>query len=432
MEKDIQKQMATSRKGMGDYTRLILAFYASLLLLGIYQQISLYSEGILDSFSGINLIILAAQHLGFTALLSLFLYFTFNALEALKPRLGLYVTGVVLTGCLLVEGILTVFFVTRFEMPGTNLAAVLELTKTSSSLILPVVSVCVALGLCFYGLYKLSAPMQLWMGRVYPFTLAVFSLFLATLLAQTAPLTANKTKYALVDWYQKTIPLQSSGKDNTPYAISPDPLEEIYRLEETQVWQGYRNEGGTLIHPGAISGMAHGAGYITDPFSGHPNGYLPYPKAEKRELLRIQSTFRGRDYDRAFELARDLAHEGEYHKAIELCQYILSEVPSHVDAEILLGRILAWEGEFSKSAGILEQVIRKYPHYEDAYAALLDTYYWGGDFKRSIALKSHIDRHFKENKVLQQKLHRAEQMKQESRAEPELGLSLDPVNLPVS
>lgn len=406
MEQDIKNQIAVSRKGMGDFTRLILAFYACLLMLGVYQQISLYSSGILDSVVSSNLIILAAHHLGFTALLSLFLYFTFNALETIKPRMGLYVTGAILTAVLLFEGGLTAYFVTQFEMPAASVKSFFAILDSSPKFIVPVLIAFAASGFAFYALYKWSAPMQHWMGRVYPFTLAVFSLFLATLLARSAPLSENKTKYFLVEWYKKVTRLQNQEKQYAANHLSIDPLEKIYRQEADYIWNGSKN--GIPALAGPQSNVVQSGSYTVDPFSDYRLRYRQYPKADKKELLRIQSAFRGRNFDRAFETARQLAYTGQSDRAIELCQYILAEVPEYVDAEILLGRILSWEGEFQKSAGVLEQVIQKYPNYQDGYAALLDTYYWGGDIKRSLALKPFIERHFRANKTLKEKLHRVE------------------------
>ena len=132
MEQDLQQQIRDSRKGMGDYTRLILAFYACLLLLGVYQQYRLYAEGVLESFASRNLIILSAHHLGFTALISLFLYFAFNALEALKPRYGLYFSGIILSGLLFFESGLTAYFLSHFEMPVPGLKVFLAVFSTSA------------------------------------------------------------------------------------------------------------------------------------------------------------------------------------------------------------------------------------------------------------------------------------------------------------
>lgn len=414
MEQDIQKQIAASRKGMGDYTRLILAFYVCLLLLGVYQQISLYSAGILDSVAGSNLIILAAHHLGFTALISLFLYFAFNAMETLRTGMGLYVTAIILAGALFVEGGLTAYFVTRFEMPGVGFQAFPELNTTSATTFLPVVTVLLAAGFTFFGLYKCSAPLQMWMGRIYPFTLAVFSLFLATLLAKSAPISENKTKYLLADWYQKATRLHDPAELYRLSDASLEPLEELYQREEARIWDNGQNDTGALEFPGSQPAILRTGGLITDPFSNAPTGVLQYPKAGKKELLRIRSTFRGGDFDKAYEMARELAYEGRRDQSMELCQFILSEVPEYVDAEILLGRILSWEGEFARSAAILEGIVRKHPYYEDAYAALLDTYYWSGNLNRGKSLQPFINRHFKTSKTLQQKLRRVEETAQKT------------------
>ena len=353
MEQDLQKRIAASRKGMGDYTRLILAFYACLLLLGVYQQFSLYSKGILHTFAPSNLIILSAHHLGFTALLSLFLYFGFNALETLRPRSGLYLTAIVLVGFLILESGLTAYFVTNYEMPEARLESFLVNFGTSASSLISAALTQLTTVLCFYGLYKWSAPMQQWMGRIYPFTLAIFSLFLATMLERSEPLTENKTKYFFVDWYKETVNFTDSGIHFTRNTKGLDPLEDIYRMEQDRIRGAGQNGIFLMKHPYKNSNLPMTGSFQMDPFSELTSLEYAYLKPEKKELLQFQSTFRGRDFDAAYEVAREMSYKGEYRQALELCRYILSEEPGNADVEILMGRILSWEGDFLSSAGLL-------------------------------------------------------------------------------
>jgi tetratricopeptide (TPR) repeat protein len=419
MEQDLQKRIEASRKGMGDYTRLILAFYACLLLLGAYQQYSLYSKGILHTFAPENLIILSAHHLGFTAFLSLFLYFSFNAVETLRPRSGLYLTGIVLVGVLILESGLTAYFVTNYEMPEARIESFMVIFGTSASSFISATLTLLTAVLCFYGLYKWSAPMQQWMGRVYPFTLAIFSLFLATMLERSEPLTENKTKYFFVDWYKRTVNFTDNGIRFSKNTIGLDPLENIYRMEEARIWGTGKNGTFLIEHPFENSNHPVTQSFQKDPFSDLTSLEYLYLKPEKKELIQIQSTFRGRDFDAAYELAREMSYRGERQQALELCQYILSEAPGNPDVEILMGRILSWEGDFLRSADLLKKTIREYPQYEDAYAALLDTYYWAGDLDNSLSLHPFIKRNFKSSKILQEKMLRAEILKLEKLSNPE-------------
>lgn len=392
---------------MGDYTRLILAFYACLLLLGVYQQYRLYAEGVFDSFASSNLIILSAHHLGFTALLSLFLYFAFNTLEALKPRYGLYFSGIILTGLLFLESGLTAYFLSYYEMPVPGLKVFLAVFSTSGpdlNTVLPLLSLT---GLSFYGLYKWSAPMQQWMGRVYPFTLAVFSLFLATMLERAQPVSENKTKYFFGEWFENVLKVSGPEELYAYTSVELDPLVDIYRQETLQTSGVQQNPGSPFQFPLQAHGASLNTSFMTDlPPQPYKFQYT-YAKPERKEWLQIQSAIPGSDLDKAFAYARELAHNGEQEQAKKLCLHILSEVPEYVDAEVLLGRILAWEGSYVQSESVLERAIRKHPGYSDAYAALLDTYFWAGDPDRSISLLPLIERHVRDREILDEKLQRA-------------------------
>ncbi len=115
----------------------------------------------------------------------------------------------------------------------------------------------------------------------------------------------------------------------------------------------------------------------------------------KEDMLYINSVFQGVNYDKAYESAKELAHNGNRKGALLLCNYILHKVPNHVDATILKARIHSWNKRFSESIELLEQVIDLHPQYQDGYAALLDTYFWSGNHDRAkvIALK------LEENKI---------------------------------
>lgn len=126
-----------------------------------------------------------------------------------------------------------------------------------------------------------------------------------------------------------------------------------------------------------------------------------------QELIWIQSVFQGKDFDNAYRTARDYAISGDYKRARQLCRYILSEVPGHVDSEILLGRLHAWQKDYPKAMEILEQVIQKHPVYEDGYAALLDVYYWSGNMEKARYLKPVILQNLGNRTELLEKLQRA-------------------------
>lgn len=127
----------------------------------------------------------------------------------------------------------------------------------------------------------------------------------------------------------------------------------------------------------------------------------------KEELVWIHSVFNGRDFDAAYQTARELAFSGQRERAKSLCRYILMHVPGHVDSEILLARIHAWEKDYSRAQEILELVVQKHPVYADGYAALLDVYFWSGQNEKAGFLLPAIRNQFGEDTRLEQKLQRA-------------------------
>lgn len=114
------------------------------------------------------------------------------------------------------------------------------------------------------------------------------------------------------------------------------------------------------------------------------------------ELVWVSSVFNGKNFDKAYEKARDLAHNGNTERALLLSQYILDHIPNHVDAIILQGRIYAWKNKYNKAIEILKDAMANNPKYHDSYAAALDVCYWAKD-KR---LAAEIYEKMKENNVI--------------------------------
>jgi len=108
------------------------------------------------------------------------------------------------------------------------------------------------------------------------------------------------------------------------------------------------------------------------------------PDFSKREIAWINSVFNGKDYDAAYDKARELALSNNSKHSLLLCQYILANVPGHVDTEILMARIYGWQEHFGKAEAILERTIQKYPSYPSGYEALLDVCYWSNNNTRAL------------------------------------------------
>lgn len=348
MMEEVSNRKDRSRKDLGVFTRIVFAFYGGLLLISLYQQASLYEQGILESLLGANFFLSALHHLGFTAILALVLSFVFNALEARKPNLGVLFTRGIFLGILGVEFLLTLYFTVRYEVPTEGVPV--SFGKPPAYLGVHLLIGFLLLALVFIGIYRKSGGLQLWISRMYPFTIVLFSMFLGTLLSEKRPVNQNKTEKMLISWAAGPVVEEAHTADILPYEIPP-------------------------VSP--------------------------------RELVWVHSVFSGSDFDKAYQIARSLAHEGQREHAKWLARHILWEVPGHVDAEILLGRLYAWQQDFDKSAEILEVSVSNYPVYEDGYAALLDTYYWSGQHQKAMGLQGAIERHIPDSILLKEKLQRS-------------------------
>ncbi|WP_445385046.1 sulfatase-like hydrolase/transferase [Robiginitalea sp. IMCC44478] len=147
-----------------------------------------------------------------------------------------------------------------------------------------------------------------------------------------------------------------------------------------------------------------------------------FRKPDKKQMVWIQSVFNSRDFDDAYTIARELALDGDREKALLMCNYILTEVPGHVDTEILMGRINAWNGQYEEAIAILEQVVQKYPVYDDCYSALLDVYFWSDQNRRALYLKPLIEKHMPGNSRLKAKMQLAmEQLAKQQASEVSAG-----------
>ena len=104
------------------------------------------------------------------------------------------------------------------------------------------------------------------------------------------------------------------------------------------------------------------------------------------EIIWINSIYNGLDSDKGYFIARDLAFDKDFDKALLLCRYILSNAPSHIDTKILTGRVNVWKGDYKKSIEILNESIQMNPNYIDSYAALFDVYFWSERHRDALEL----------------------------------------------
>lgn len=90
------------------------------------------------------------------------------------------------------------------------------------------------------------------------------------------------------------------------------------------------------------------------------------------------------DPDGWFFRARDLAFEGDYQQARNICRQILAIYPHYHDVKILKARTYSWEGQFVRANDLLREVLQAEPDNRDALYALIDLQIWYEDYREAI------------------------------------------------
>ena len=188
-----------------DYIRLVLAFFGSLALIALYQQFRLYADGVLDTLLNKNLLLLWLHHCGFTAILSLFLVFIFKGLEYRKPGWGFKISVLVFVGVLLLEVLLTEYYTEHYEILGKGFLDRYLYFENTGSLLIQVCISLLILGTAFRMLYRATNGIYPIIGKMYPFTIILFTLFLATLFSEKKEVNLNKSQYLFTDYFNELM-----------------------------------------------------------------------------------------------------------------------------------------------------------------------------------------------------------------------------------
>ncbi|WP_019669807.1 LTA synthase family protein [Eudoraea adriatica] len=183
------------RMTLRDFIRLIMAFFLCLVVLSLYQNIRLYIAGVLDGVFTKSLLLLIVHHIGFTALTGLFTAFFFNYLERKKAGLGFRAIAILFLFLLFIEGLLIEFYISNYEILGAGFLEVYKSRTSVSALLLSLFLLIPALTGLFFLFFKVTAAVYRTISRMYPFTIILFSLFLATLTSDKKPVNENKTQH---------------------------------------------------------------------------------------------------------------------------------------------------------------------------------------------------------------------------------------------
>lgn len=214
------------RRTLQDFIRLILAFFLCLVVLSIYQNIRLYYAGVLDGVFTKSLLLLVVHHIGFTAMIALFMAFIYNYLEERKPVLGFQASSILFFSILIIEGLLIEFYITNYEILGAGLLEVYNSRISATSLLLSIIVLIPVMTVLLYSFYKLTARVYKTISRMFPLTIILFSLFLATLTSDKKPVNENKLQYLAYSIADEVFDFNRyEGEEEYPL-LQPSDLDE--------------------------------------------------------------------------------------------------------------------------------------------------------------------------------------------------------------
>ncbi|MBC29928.1 MAG: sulfatase [Muricauda sp.] len=229
------------RYSLMHYTRLIIAFFLCLMLLSVFQYTTLYFKGVVEGVFSSSFFIAVAHQMGFASLVAIILIFPFNFWENLRPRYGFVLIVVLLVLLLIVEALLITYYCTALvplgsDLLGYSLADIKETISNSGGIsIVPFVGLAVIIA-TFFGLYRLTSKYYHHIGKMYPFTIILFSLFISTLFLDGKPINQSKTQYLAINLYN-TSTEDTSYKADVEYPLiksghTKNVLGEYFELKE--------------------------------------------------------------------------------------------------------------------------------------------------------------------------------------------------------
>jgi len=226
------------------YTRLVIAFLFSLILLSLYQYTTLYFKGVVDSIFSNSFLMAVAHHIGYSAIIGLLFVAPFHFLEKWKYRRGFKFAMWTLILLLILEAMLIGYYTTTFVPLGADLLGyswedIKETVFNSGGISFVQILLIVAVAAIFYGIYRFTAKYYHLISGMFPFTFILFTIFIATLFLGGKPINENKTQYLVVNLYLGSLEDDSyvENEENVEYPLLkdnevPNVLGEHFNLGE--------------------------------------------------------------------------------------------------------------------------------------------------------------------------------------------------------
>ncbi len=217
------------RYTLKQYTRLMISFFGCLLVLTLFQYGMLYYKGVIDAIISISFLKAVVHQIGFTALMGIVMVFPFNFWENLRSRYGFNLVFVLLGLVLIFEAVLIAYYCSTLVPLGSDLLgysyADVKITLANSGGFMISVyllfAVAFLIGL-FWVLYKVTSKFYHRISRMYPFTIVLFSLFMASLFTDGKPINQNKVQYLAVNIYNTSTEDNSyTSKEEYPLVQGP-------------------------------------------------------------------------------------------------------------------------------------------------------------------------------------------------------------------
>lgn len=231
------------RYTLKQYTRLMISFFGCLLVLTLFQYGMLYYKGVIDAIISISFLKAVVHQIGFTALMGIVMVFPFNFWENLRSRYGFNLVFVLLGLVLIFEAVLIAYYCSTLVPLGSDLLgysyADVKITLANSGGFMISVyllfAVAFLIGL-FWVLYKVTSKFYHRISRMYPFTIVLFSLFMASLFTDGKPINQNKVQYLAVNIYNTSTEDNSyTSKEEYPLVQGPiieNVLGNYFELKE--------------------------------------------------------------------------------------------------------------------------------------------------------------------------------------------------------
>lgn len=210
----------------------MISFFGCLFVLTLFQYGMLYHKGVIDTIFSISFLKAIIHQIGFSALMGIVMVIPFNFWENLRSKYGFNLVFVLLSLVLIFEAVLIAYYCTTLVPLGSDLLGYsyndMKITLTNSggfmiSLYL-LIAVVVLIGL-FLGLYKITSKFYHKISKMYPFTIVLFSLFMASLFTDGKPINQNKVQYLAVNLYN------TSTEDNSYTSKEEYPLIQGANIE---------------------------------------------------------------------------------------------------------------------------------------------------------------------------------------------------------